>query len=147
MVTGRLLLCVSLRLPRPDSEAVVAVINCALSDFCQTMLIFESTKTNTPIQQDLAPILIPPPHMYVHNHGNDDRGNKWRRHKHIQAKANKDKVCETKQNQRYSPVKKKQHNLGVRFEPFPLLKFLSTAGKLLRYLHGSYLLPDHNPSF
>ncbi len=58
MVTGRLLLCVSLRLPRPDS---------ALSNFCQTMLIFESTKTNTPIQQDLAPILIPPPHMYVHN--------------------------------------------------------------------------------
>ncbi len=42
--------------------------------------------------------------------------------KHIQAKANKDKLCETKQNQRYSPVKKK-HNLGVRFEPFPLLKF------------------------
>ncbi len=96
--------------------------------------------------EDLAPILIPPPHMYVHNHGNDDRGNKWR-HKHIQAKANKDKLCETKQNQRYSPVKKKQHNLGVRFEPFPLLKFLSTAGKLLRYLHGSYLLPDHNPYF
>ncbi len=24
---------------------------------------------------------------------------------------------------------------------------LSTAGKLLRYLHGSYLLPDRNPSF
>ncbi len=24
--------------------------------------------------EDLAPILIPPPHMYVHNHGNDDRG-------------------------------------------------------------------------
>ncbi len=73
MVTGRLLLCVSLRLPRPDSEAVAAVINGALSDFCQKMLIFESTKTNTPIQQDLAPILIPPPRMYVHNHGNDDR--------------------------------------------------------------------------
>ncbi len=46
-MTGRLLLCVSLRLPRPDSEAVAAVINGALSDFCQTMLIFESTKTNT----------------------------------------------------------------------------------------------------
>ncbi len=24
----------------------------------------------------LAPILISPPHTYVHNHGNDDRGNK-----------------------------------------------------------------------
>ncbi len=40
-MTGRLVLCVSLRLPRPDSEAVAAVINGALSDFCQTMLIFE----------------------------------------------------------------------------------------------------------
>ncbi len=46
----------------------------------------------------------------------------------------------------FSPIKKK-HNLGVRFEPFPLLEFLSTAGKLLRYLRGSYLLPDRNPSF
>ncbi len=50
-----------------------------LSDFCQTMLIFESTKTNTPIaQQDLAPILISPPHTYVHKHGHDFRGNKQR---------------------------------------------------------------------
>ncbi len=56
----------------------------ALSDFCQTMLIFESTKTNTPIaQQDLALILKYPPHMYIHNHGNDDRGNKWRWHTSI----------------------------------------------------------------
>ncbi len=40
----------------------------ALSDFCQTMLIFESTKTNTPIpQQDLATILTSPTHTYVHN--------------------------------------------------------------------------------
>ncbi len=40
------------------------------------MLIFESIKTNKPIpQQDLAPILKSPPHTYVHNHGNDDRGN------------------------------------------------------------------------
>ncbi len=48
-------------------------------------------------------------HVYVHNHGNDDRGNKWR-HKHIQAKANKDKLCETKQNQRYSPHLSKRNN-------------------------------------
>ncbi len=47
------------------------------------------------------------------------------------------------QSQRYSPVKKKQRNLGVQFEPW----VLSTAGKLLRYLRGSYLLPDRNPSF
>ncbi len=51
------------------------------------------------------------------------------------------------QNQLYSPIKKKQHNLGVRFKPFLLIEFLSTAGKLLRYLRGSYLLPDRNPSF
>ncbi len=38
-------------------------------------------------------------------------------HKHIQTKANKDKLCETKQNQCYSAIKKKQHNSGVRFEP------------------------------
>ncbi len=42
---------------------------------------------------------------------------------HIQTKANTDKLCEIKQNQRYSPIKKKQRNLGVRFEPFPLLDF------------------------
>ncbi len=58
-----------------------------------------------------------------------------------------DTLCETKQNQHHSPIKKKQHNLGVRFEPYPLLEFLSTAGKLLWYLRQSYLLPDHNPSF
>ncbi len=44
-------------------------------------------------------------------------------HKHVQAKANTDKLCETKQNQHYSPINKKQHNLDVWFEPFPLLEF------------------------
>ncbi len=44
-------------------------------------------------------------------------------HKHIYTKANTDKLCETMQNQHYSPIKKKQHNLGVRFEPVPLLEF------------------------
>ncbi len=43
--------------------------------------------------------------------------------KHIQAKASMDKLCETKQNQRYSPIKKKQHNLIIRFEPLALLEF------------------------
>ncbi len=34
------------------------------------MLIFESNKINTPVpQQDLAPILISPPHTYIHNPG------------------------------------------------------------------------------
>ncbi len=73
MVTGRLLLCVSLRLPRPDSEAVAAVINGALSDFCQKMLIFESTKTNTPIQQDLAPILLRSSQPRFEMHGQASR--------------------------------------------------------------------------
>ncbi len=44
-------------------------------------------------------------------------------HKHIQTKANTDKLCETMQNQHYSPIKKKQHNL-----PAPWV--LSSAGKL-----------------
>ncbi len=61
-------------------------------------------------------------------------------HKHIQTKANTDKLCETMLNQRYSPIKKKQRNLGVRFEPLLLLEFLSTAGKLLWYLRGSSCL-------
>ncbi len=44
-------------------------------------------------------------------------------HKHIQTKANTDKLCETMQNQCYSLIKKKQRNLCVWFEPFPLLEF------------------------
>ncbi len=88
------------------------------------MLIFE---TNTPIaQQDLALILKSPPHMYVHNHGNDDRRDKWRWHTSIfKQKPTRftQQLCETKQNRRNSPIKKKQCNLGVRFEPFPLLEF------------------------
>ncbi len=38
-------------------------------------------------------------------------------------KSNTDKLCETMQNQCYSPVKKKQRNLCVRFEPSALLEF------------------------
>ncbi len=46
------------------------------------MLIFESTKTNTPIpQQDPAPIFISPPHTQPWH--NDDRGNKRRWHTSI----------------------------------------------------------------
>ncbi len=88
------------------------------------MLIFESTKTNTPIpQQDLALIFISPPHTYIHNPGittiaetSEDAEDK-----HIQTKDNMDKLCETKQKQCYSPIKDntKQHNLGV----FQLLEF------------------------
>ncbi len=48
-------------------------------------------------------------------------------YKHIQTKANTDKLYETKKNQCYSPIirKKKQCNLGVRFQAFPLLEFSS----------------------
>ncbi len=42
--------------------------------------------------------------------------------KHIQTKANTDKLCKLKQNQCYSPIMKKQRNLGVRFQVL-LLEF------------------------
>ncbi len=93
------------------------------------MLIFESNKTNTPIpQQDLALILKSPyirtqhPHVYIHNPGNDDHGNKQRWHTSI-FKQKPTRLCEKKQNQRYSPIKKKQRNFTVRFKLFPLLEF------------------------
>ncbi len=59
----------------------------------------------------------PHPHIYTQP---------WRKkakmtQQHIQAKASTDKLCEIKQNQRYSP--KKQHNLSIRFKPFTLLEF------------------------
>ncbi len=43
-----------------------------VSDFWWPMLIFEITKTNTPLpQKGIAPILIAPPHTYVRKPGND----------------------------------------------------------------------------
>ncbi len=100
----------------------------ALSDFCQMMLIFESTKANTPIpQQDLAPILISLPHTYVHKHGNDNRRNKQRWHTSIFKQKPTQISFETMQNQRYSPIKNKQRNLSVQFGPFPLHEFLSKS--------------------
>ncbi len=70
--------------PADFSSNLASIIKGALSKFCQTMLIFEGTKTNTPVNQhDLAPILKSLPHTYVHNHGNDDCGNKWRWHTSI----------------------------------------------------------------
>ncbi len=95
----------------------------ALSDFCQTMLIFESTKTNTPIpQQDLAPILISPPHTSTQPWHNDDRGNKRRWHKSIFKQKPTQISCV---NQRKFNVTHLSRNntIGVRFEPFPLLEF------------------------
>ncbi len=75
------------------------------------MLIFQITKTNTPLpQKGLAPILIAPPHTYVRNPGNRE---------------------ETKQP--LCPI------AGL---PAPWV--LSSAGKLIRYLHGSDFLPYCN---
>ncbi len=72
------------------------------------MLIFERTKTKTPIaQQDLAPILISPPQTCVHNPGITTIMETSEDDTHIQTKPNTDKLCETKQNQYYSPIKKK----------------------------------------
>ncbi len=68
-------------------------------------------------------------------------------HKHIQAKANTDKLCETIQNQRYSPIKKDQMQPWHPIRALPAPWVLSTMGKLLWYLRRSYLWPDRNPSF
>ncbi len=45
----------------------------------------------------------------------------------------------------YSPIEKKQSNLGIRSQAFPLQRerVLSSDGKLIRYLHVSFL-PYHN---
>ncbi len=76
-------------------------------------------------QQDLIHILISPPHRYVQNHGSDVlRKQAKMTCKYVQAKANLDKLCETMQNQCYSPIKKKKkRNLCVQFQAFLLLEF------------------------
>ncbi len=68
-------------------------------------------------------------------------------HKPIQTKANTDKLFETKQNLSYSPIKKKKTQPWRLIRDLPADWVLSTAGKLLRYLRRSYVLPDRNPSF
>ncbi len=67
-------------------------------------------------------------------------------HKHIQTKANMDKLCETMQKSMLLTNQKEttQPRRPIRALPAPWV--LSTAGDLLRYLHGSYTLPDRNPS-
>ncbi len=54
---------------------------------------------------------------------NNDRSNKRRWLPSIFTQNPTHKLCETMQNQRYSPIKKKQCNLGIRFMPFLLLEF------------------------
>ncbi len=46
--------------------SILNVLKVGVSDFWKPMLIFEITKTNTPLpQKGLVPILIAPPHTYV----------------------------------------------------------------------------------
>ncbi len=70
------------------------------------MLIFEITKTNTPLpQKGLAPILIAPPHTYC-------------------TYANQAMISSVKQSKiNVTHLEKKQSKLGVRSQTFPLLEF------------------------
>ncbi len=87
------------------------------------MLKFEITKTNTSLpQKGLAPILIAPPHTYVRQWLF-----LWNKAKPMWLTYRE----ETKQPLR--PI------AGL---PAPWV--LSSAGKLIRYLHGSYFLPYCN---
>ncbi len=87
------------------------------------MLTFEITKTNTPLpQKGLAPILIAPPHTYVR-----------------QCLVLLDKA---------KPILlpyREERKKNVRLIAGLLASgILSSAGKLIRYLHGSYILPYCN---
>ncbi len=130
--------------PVDFSSNLASIIKGALTKFCQTMLIFESSKTNTPIPQT-----GPRPYFEISAPNVRTQPWKWRlrkqvkmTHKHIQSKANTDKLCETMQNQCYPPIKKKQHNLGIRFQAFPLLEF----SPLLESCSDIYMGLDCNPS-
>ncbi len=66
---------------------------------------------------------ISAPHVRTQPWHNDDRGNKQRWLTSIFKQKQTDKLCETMQNQRYSPIKKKLRNFGIQFGPFLLLEF------------------------
>ncbi len=87
------------------------------------MLTFEITKTNTPLpQKGLALILIAPPHTYV-----QQRFVLWIKAKPMLLTYR----GETKQPRRL-------------IEGLPAPWVLSSAGKLIRYLHRSYFLLYRN---
>ncbi len=97
----------------------INTIKGGVSDFWKPMLTFEITKTKMPLpQKGLAPILIAPPHTYVWQ-----RLVLWNKAKPMLLTYRE----ETKQPRR--PI------TGL---PAPWV--LSSAGKLIRYLHGSYFL-------
>ncbi len=89
------------------------------------MLIFESTK-NKHAHNPTGPCPyfdIAAPHLHTQPWQRQSWKQAKMTHKHIQTKDNTNKLCETMQNKRYSPIKNKQHNLSIRFESFPLLEF------------------------
>ncbi len=87
------------------------------------MLTFEITKTNTPLpQKGLAPILIAPPHTYVRQ---------W----FVLWNKAKPMLLTYREE-----TKQPRHPI----EGLPAPSVLSSAGKLIRYLHRSFFLPYHN---
>ncbi len=87
------------------------------------MLTFEITKTNTALpQKGLAPILIAPPHTYIRQ-----RLVLWNKAKPMLL------TYREETEQPWRPI------AGL---PAPWV--LSSAGKLIQYLHGSYFLPCRN---
>ncbi len=89
-----------------------------VSDFWKPMLTFEITKTNTPLpQKGLAPILIAPPHTYV------------RQWLVLWNKAKPMLLTFSRRN--------KATSVSDRRPSAPWV--LYSAGKLIQYLHGSFL--------
>ncbi len=82
---------------------------CALLTQCSTT----EPQEQRPTLKAIAPILIAPPHTYIRQ-----RLVLWNKAKPM------------------FPIEKKQSNLGIRSPALPLLRVLSSAGKLIRYLHG-----------
>ncbi len=100
---------------RMGNELRLVTFKVAVSDFWQPVLIFEITKTNTPLpQKGLAPNLIVPPHTYTYA-------------------MPMLLTYREKTKQPLHPI------TGL-----PTPRFLSSAGKLIWYLHGSCFLPYRN---
>ncbi len=103
-------------------------LNVSMTDSMKSKLLFKGALRDfdKPAQSPTGPcpyFNISTPHVHI------DPWQWWTRkqvkmtHKHIQTKVNMDNLWKTNQNQCYSPIKKKQCNLGVRFHAFPLLVF------------------------
>ncbi len=90
------------------------------------MLIFEITKTNTPLpQKGLAPILIAPPHTYIRIPGNDSS-----------VKQSKSNV--------YSPYREETKQPRRPIAGLPLLEFSPALESWSDIYTGSYFLPYRN---